>query len=85
MELKIFGRLFHEKLLLASMKLVTNSKILLVTLSRLYSGDFDPENAYRKPPVILKIVPEAGKFRILRSSWNINSDAGFGTKFRISK
>jgi hypothetical protein len=65
------------------MKLLTNSKILLVTLSRLYSGDFDPENVYRKPPVILKTVPEAGKFRILLSSWNIKSDAGFGTILRI--
>jgi hypothetical protein len=25
-----------------------------------YSGDFDPENAYRKPPGNLKMVPEAG-------------------------
>jgi hypothetical protein len=25
-----------------------------------YSGDFGPENAYRKPPVIQKIVPKAG-------------------------
>ncbi len=29
-------------------------------LQRIYCGDFDPENAYRKPPVILKIVPKAG-------------------------
>jgi hypothetical protein len=28
-------------------------------LQRPYSGAFDPENAYRKPPVILKIVPKA--------------------------
>jgi hypothetical protein len=27
---------------------------------RPYSGDFDPKNTYRKPPVILKIVPEDG-------------------------
>ncbi len=45
----------------------------------LYSGDFDPENAYRKSPVILKIVPEAGKFRNLLSSWNINFDSDFET------
>jgi hypothetical protein len=41
----------------------------------------DPENVYGKPPVTLKIVPE---FRILHSSWNINSDADFGTVLRIS-
>ncbi len=32
-----------------------------ITLSqRPYRGDFDPENTYCKPPVILKIVPKAG-------------------------
>jgi hypothetical protein len=41
-----------SKFLLASMTLLTNSEILQRT--------FDPENAYRKPPVILKIIPEAG-------------------------
>jgi hypothetical protein len=25
-------------------------------LQRHYSGDFDPENAYQKPPVILKVL-----------------------------
>jgi hypothetical protein len=25
-----------------------------------YGSNFDPENAYRKPPVILQIVPEDG-------------------------
>jgi hypothetical protein len=60
-----------KKLVLASF-LLTNSK------------NTDPENAYRKPPVILKIVPEAGKFRSLLSSWNIHSDEDFGTVIRIS-
>ncbi len=43
------------------------------------SKNTDPGNAYRKPPVILKIVPEVGKFRNLLSSWNINFDEDFGT------
>jgi hypothetical protein len=38
-------------------------KIFSVTLFRdpsAYGSDFDPKIAYRKPPVILKIVPKAG-------------------------
>jgi hypothetical protein len=43
------------------MKLFTNSEIPVNNpLQRLYSGGFYPENAYRKPPVIQKIVPKAG-------------------------
>jgi hypothetical protein len=43
---------------MASIKLLTNSENQFSNpLERPYSGDFDPENAYRKPPVILKIVP----------------------------
>jgi hypothetical protein len=41
--------------LLASMSL-----LLKILLQRPYCGDFDPENAYRKPPVTLEIVPKAG-------------------------
>ncbi len=29
-------------------------------IQRPYSGDFDPESAYRKPAVNQKIVPKAG-------------------------
>ncbi len=54
-----------SKFLLASIKLLTTGipKIFHQPSPPpwpYYSGDFDPENAYRKPPVILKIVPEAG-------------------------
>jgi hypothetical protein len=38
------------------MKLLNNSQNYFNnSLQRPYSGDFDPENAYRKPPAILKI------------------------------
>jgi hypothetical protein len=43
------------------LKLLTKSKNSFSNpLLRPYSGDFDPENAYRKPPVILEMLPEAG-------------------------
>jgi hypothetical protein len=35
--------------------------MLSVTFSETLQQQFDPENAYRKLPVILKFVPEAGK------------------------
>ncbi len=58
--LKIFKDLLMEKseskFLLASMKLLTYFGNQISPLQRWY----DPEIAYRKPPVILKIVPEAG-------------------------
>jgi hypothetical protein len=45
------------KFLLASMKLLINSENhFSKPLQRPYSGYFDPENAYGKPPIILKIV-----------------------------
>jgi hypothetical protein len=44
--------------LLASTKLLANFENPLSNpLHRPYSGDFNPENAYRKPPVNLKTVP----------------------------
>ncbi len=50
-----------SKFLLSSMKSLTNSaKQYSNTLQRSFNGDFVPENAYRKPPVILKVAPLAG-------------------------
>jgi hypothetical protein len=43
------------------MKLVTNSENPFSNpIQMLYSGDFDPKNAYRKPLVMQKTVPKAG-------------------------
>jgi hypothetical protein len=43
------------------MKLLTTSESSLSnSLQSPDNGNFDHENGYRKPPVILKIVPEAG-------------------------
>jgi hypothetical protein len=43
------------------MKLFINSENHYIDpFQRPCSGDFDPKNTYRKPPVILKIVHEAG-------------------------
>jgi hypothetical protein len=45
------------KCLHASLKLLTNSENhFSKPPQRPYSGYFNPENAYRKPPIILKIV-----------------------------
>jgi hypothetical protein len=43
------------------MELLANSKNPYRNpIQRPYNGDFDPEKAYRKPPVIQNIVPKAG-------------------------
>ncbi len=47
--------------LLASIKLLTSDENPFSKPFQTHcSGDCDPANAYRKPPVVLKMVPEAG-------------------------
>jgi hypothetical protein len=47
-------------------------------------SNFDPENAYRKPLVILKIVPEAGYYVSTGKSTNREKNLGqiLGCGFR---
>jgi hypothetical protein len=51
-----------SKFLLNSIKLLlTNRKVLSVTLLGTLQRQVLPENAYRKPPVLLNIVLKAGE------------------------
>ncbi len=56
MEKKQIFLLCHYEIILSILKISSAPN----PLQRPYSGDCDPENVNRKPPVILKIVPEAG-------------------------
>jgi hypothetical protein len=52
------------------MRLLTNSENhFSKPIQRPYSGKFDPENAFRKQPVILKMVPDAGYGTVCTVLW----------------